>query len=66
MKYIVGFLIIASVFLQGCISAGHLLQGVARGLSGQRGSAYQDQNLEYQRRQAEAAEQQVRYEKYGF
>ena len=67
MKYIVGFLIIASVFLQGCLaSSGYFWQGVAKGVSGQRMSAYQNRRLELEKRQAEALEEQLRYERAGF
>ena len=66
MKWITIILIGSSIFLQGCFSAGHFAQGLAQGLSGHRRSTYESENLDYQRRQAEAAERQDRYERYGF
>ena len=66
MKWLIPILIVSSIFLQGCFSAGHFMQGLAQRLSGQRSSVHENENLDYQRRQAEAAEQRVRYEKYGF
>ena len=66
-KLMLGFIIIMSLSLQGCLATNSsFLTGLAQGLSNNSYSNYHQKQLDYQRRQTEALEKQLRHQKYGY